>query len=315
MKTLLPILFLLMTPLCVTQVFAQPAPPQRQPAQVRLMPVIMKIVLKTVAEGKSAGMFLAEDGDDPEFQAVTGTTNEQFAEYYNFMMDLKSKMEPQMKQLMAAAEEADDDALEDIGNQMETIFDGIYDQVAAKLEEIVTPEQLQKMRQLDLQIESPMVEAGFPLINFEAYTALDLSDSQKKQLDKIREESLPEQQKYMAEMLQLMPKPGQRPKPEEMQSLQEKMTKKTEDGKKLLAKIRSRILVTLDKKQQDKLERLLVERPAYVTNRFKLSQPTKPVDAKKFDAWKSSWKPGDPLPEEFLQEEKRQRRGRFPSMR
>ncbi len=216
--------------------------------------------------------------------------------------------------MLAVADTDDPAEIEELTGQIETVLSTVYEQSTAKLLEVVTPQQLAKLRELDLQLGEQMAEMGFPVIKFDAYAALDLTPSQQEKLDKIRAESEVEQLQFMDEFTKMMPKPGQKPTPEEMKAMQEKMEKRGEESKKLIAKIKSRILVILDKKQQAKLEELLKNVPDYVKNKLKMQPPSKPVDEKKYEAWKDAWKPGDPIPEEFRAEEKSSRRA-FPSAR
>ncbi len=291
---------------------AQPTEAEMRKArgQAKMMPYMMPMLVKTLGEGRTTGMMFIEDGDDPEFQKLTDTTSEQFAEFYNFMMAYKDETKPKVVALLeSVADETDPARIAETGAEFEAIYDTIFADVETKLNEIVTPEQMMKLRQMEMQVMQPAVDAGVPFINYESYTGLDLSDAQKKQLDEIRQSFQKEQMDFFSEMAKLQPKPGQPPKPEELQKLRKRMEEIGESGKKLNARIRAKLLTILNKDQTAKLESLLTNIPEFVKKKHQArTQAPKPVDEKELDKWKESWKPGQPIPEKFRQEEISRRR-------
>lgn len=300
----------------VVQTFAQPsaADMKKMQGQAKIMPYMMSMLVKQLGQGKTSGSFFLEDGDDPEFQRLTGTTNEQFAEFYAFMMDYKDETKPKLTALLEeVADENEPDRIAEIAAGFDDAYDKIFADVTAKLNEIVTPEQMMKIRQVEIQMMQTTLDAGVPFVNYESYTGLDLSESQKKQLDEIRQAFQKEQRDFFAAMTELQLKPGQPPKPEELQKLRKRMEELGESGKKLNARIKAKLLTILNKEQVAKLESLLTNIPPFVKQKHMArTLPPPKVDEKEFDEWKESWKPGDPIPDRFKREEKARRRV-FPS--
>ncbi len=137
-------------------------------------------------------------------------TQEQYDEFGDFMATLKDEVKPLLNPIMDKVAETNDPAeLESLSGEIAAVLNGVLDRTQAKLEEIVTPEQLAKMRQFELQQLSGMASVGLPVINFDAYKGLGLSESQVKELENIRAESKKEQIDFMNEMFKQAPKrPG-----------------------------------------------------------------------------------------------------------
>ena len=153
-----------------------------------------------------------------------------------------------------------------------------------------------------------MASVGLPILNFDAYKGLDLSEAQAKELEKIRTESRKEQIEFFDVMFKQVPKGADRKDAKKMQEYGKKMERHAEEGKKLTARLKARIVLLLNKEQTAKLESLLANIPEFVKENQKKRGMPQTATVKPNDDWKKSWKPGDPLPEHVRQEKKMQRR-------
>ncbi len=204
--------------------------------------------------------------------------------------------------------------LSQIAAELSAVLSGTMDESVKKLQEMLTPEQIMRLRELDFQMVSPMAERGFPLINYDAYLALNLNERQQENLDKIRNDFLKEQRQYFEEFAKLFPAPGTKRTPEMFQELDKKLKSQAEGGKKLVARIRASLVTMLDKDQEKRLSELKTNIPDYVKEYLKKrGMAPKPVDEEAYSKWRDAWKPGQPIPPEFREREKARRKP-FPMM-
>lgn len=288
---------------------------QRQMANMKLMPFMFKHFPAMYGSGMTLGNYYVEYGDDPAFQELTGTTDEQYSTFSDSMLQMRENLRTVFDPILASAgAENDPVKLEALADEMSVKLTGALMQATTQLQEIVTPEQANRIRELNFQTTSRMVEMGFPLVNYDAYQALNLNAHQKEELEKIRKDFAEEQTAFFAEWTKMFPAPGQRPTQEQLEGLEKKLKDQAEEGKKLTARIQSKIVTILDKDQEKKLVALKTNIPAFVKERQKkMGMPSPKVDEKAYETWQDSWKPGQPIPPEFREREKSRRRP-FPMM-
>lgn len=273
------------------------------------MPHMFSMFVKAVGEGKALGSYFFEDGDDPEYQQLTGISQDQYEEFAIFMESQKDTVKPGLEQILfAVADTEDPEEIAGYVEDMNAIYDAIFTARQEKLAEIVTPEQLAKMRQLELQQSSLLAQIGVPIFNFDSYLGLGLSKEQEGRLENISSEMLKEQLDLMDDFIKnASVNPEDRKDPKRLQELAKKQGEIAEKGKQLISRIKARIIGILTKDQLERLEKLQADLPEFIKNKGKKFGVKAPQEIAN-DDWKKSWKPGDPIPEHVREREKAKRR-------
>lgn len=288
----------------------EPTPEQEKQwkLQRKLMPHTMRIAFFVISDGYAQASYYLEDGDNKEFQSITGTTDDQYEQFSDFMLEQTKRARPIFDKFRKQFEDTDDPKeLEKLGVELEDFMIGLNKESTKKMDEIITPEQLAKIRQLELQQFKGMAEVGFPIINYDAYKGLGLSDRQKEELHEIGDGFREEQLGHLERMLSTMNSPADRKDAKKMQELAKIGADNAKNGKALNARIKAKVLTILTDEQTRKLENLLANVPDFIQKR-RARMGVPPAQTVKNDDWKESWKPGDPLPEHIRQREKAKRR-------
>lgn len=289
---------------------------QRQAANMKLMPFIFPHIVTLQATGRTLGNMFVEYGDDPTFQEAAGTTDEQYYTFSDFMLQTREDMRPVFAPVLTRALETNDpDQLAEVAADFGAILMTIADGTLQKLNETISPEQVNRLRELEFQMMSPMVtQMGFPMINYDAYKALNLNEQQQEELEKIRLSFEREQKDFFAEWRNMFPAPGKKPTREDLQEMEKKLKAHSEGGKKLVARIQAKIVTILDRDQEKRLSELKTNIPEFVKEHLKKrGMAPKPVDEEAYQKWLESWKPGQKIPSEFREREKARRKP-FPMM-
>ena len=315
MKHLLPLVAVIVlwtsSPSLEAQSPQEPTPEQEKQwkLQRKLMPHTLRIAFFVISDGYAQSSYYLEDGDDKEFQRITGTTDAQYEKFGDFMLEQTKHARPIFDDFRKKFEETDDpNELEKLGVELEDFMIGLNKESTEKMDEIVTPEQLAKIRQLELQQFKGMAEVGFTIINYDAYKGLGLSDQQKEKLHEINDSFREEQIGHLEKMLATMNSPADRKDKKKMEELAKVGAENGKNGKALNAKIKAKVLTILTDEQTRKLEELLANVPDFIQKRRARMGIPPSQTAKVDDDWKKSWKPGDPLPEHIRQQEKAKRR-------
>jgi hypothetical protein len=216
-------------------------------------------------------------GENPEFREYTGITLEQISEIYLELWNIKEEFpsDELLDITVRAGMTEDTEELAEIAtefvsyhaNQRENIIEHNKSMLA-----IFSPEQIQKLWEVEFARFWDHDSAINP--NFRLYNALELTEEQKEQVQALRTEFW---EKH-AELL--------------------KMTNRSERNAKLdeLGKtIRSQLRATLTDTQRAKMDRLLTDKPAFLTAQATPPQEKK-IEEDEYD-WSKSWNPGDPIPE------------------
>ena len=179
-------------------------------------------------------------------------------------------------------------------------FSMAIDELDANVRETMTPVQLQKA--LEYELAAPSFFLGSLLgdeelsMNFAAYDALELTDEQKGEIDKIKDEINKDTESIFSELKDLaaefLPDPTKEPSEESQAKLMEKATAIREKAKALVKKSQEKVREKLTKEQREELDSLREEHAK------KIAKIKEELEKKaKDDSWKDAWKPGDPLPE------------------
>jgi len=209
----------------------------------------------------------------------------------------------------------------------------VHETALGKLQNVIqnnlTPDQLKKVREVQIAVmsDNPIVAPGM-------FEALDLTDAQRNQLDGIKKELEPEFKKNVDQMAQMQWKlqkkvqgevgkklesvtdPNERKKivEETVKKIQEsnpefrqEMAEIGESGKEIANKLKSRMSEVLTDEQKKRMTDLIDNPPDFIKRRRGMITNSSQTGGE----WRpgpDSWKPGDPIPAEYIEEQK----ARFP---
>ena len=214
------------------------------------------------------------------------------------------------------------------------IQDLIFKRMTNKVNDNLTPDQRRKIQEYNI---STMVYN--PIVSPSMFEALDLSDEQKEHLNEIQKEMKPEfeksiekwvnvqvkwQEKFRKaredeldeklkgvtdpdEMERIMQEPGttnHTRTPEELQELIEAVG----SGRAFADKLKFRMFDVLTDEQMERMAQLIDNPPDYIKKMQGRDIHTGDSPPGEWKPGPDSWKPGDPIPEEYREE----RRARFP---
>ena len=276
-----------------------------------------------------------------------GVTEEQNQKIQGVMRNPASFNDPEFKPIMdemnKLRDEAPggpfaDNASEETKRRFSEIQDKIQDlmfkKMANAVNENLTPDQMRKVHEFSL---STMTYS--PVVSPNMFEALDLSDSQKQQLDEIKNEMRPEFEKSMEQWVRVQfewQKKFQKARDDELDEKLKGVTDPDEferimreprttnpihtpeeqqefldaaaSGRAFTDKLKFRMFDVLTDEQMERMAQLIDNPPDYIR---KMQGRGIHSDDSPPGEWRpgpDSWKPGDPIPEEYREE----RRARFP---
>ena len=222
--------------------------------------------------------------------------------------------------------------------EMQSRMQGIMLQKIKKaVDENLTPEQIRKVKEFQISAMSEI-----PIASPSMFEALDLSADQKKQLDNIKKELEPDFEKQVEKMAnaqalfmskyfeELGDKLDGVTDPEEIKRISEEAAKKVRnadpDGKKIgeevqkdvkefANKLKFKMFDVLTDEQMERMADLIDNPPDFIKKGLARMRKEMGIDeAEESGEWKpgiNSWKPGDPIPKEYL-EQRKERKKSFP---
>ena len=229
-------------------------------------------------------------GENPEFREYTGITLEQVRNMRLAAWDLADFPSDELVDIFVRAATTEDaEELKALEKERNSLSQELFEKANETLLAELSPEQIQKLWELEWQMPSSSAFIGSEEITLGIgrYNAFDLSEEQKKRIEALKKE-------FLAAAPELDKLSGN----ERNQKLIE-----------LVKAMRVKLRETLTATQRAKLERLLTEKPKFLT------QPSPPPSEKEREVWvpgPDAWKPGDPLPPGALPP--RPPVGRFPRM-
>ncbi|GHT44198.1 hypothetical protein FACS189454_00960 [Planctomycetales bacterium] len=234
------------------------------------------LIAESEGNGAPAGLMFRY-GTDPDFRAVTGITAEQVGKFNLSMWDMQEYPTDEILDVMVQAGKTNDAAeLETLGQKYAGHIINQENFLWNELSKIVTPEQMLKLRELELQMP-PNATSGLTdfYVNFRAYEGLELTEEQKNQLKTLQEEYVKDQKELIKAM---------RSKKDQKEASEKLM--------KLSASVKGRIEMLLTAAQKAKRTRLLETRPKWLVSSVSSDQDKPKED----NSWMNSWKPGDGPP-------------------
>jgi hypothetical protein len=203
------------------------------------------------------------------------------------------------------------------------------DDMQQTIENTLTPEQLQKVRSLELEL---MNEMGLP--NPTMFEPLGLSDEQKKQMDEIKKEMEAEFDKLLDESMDLRQerfrqsakslaetfkdkKPASRDevmkahsegisKADKNEALRKRYAEHSKQGSDFANRLKLRLMNVLTDEQLDKMQKLQDTAPKFVKEILAgMKQERERAEKKgQYVPGPDSWHPGDGAPKRFKEERK-----------
>jgi hypothetical protein len=205
--------------------------------------------------------------------------------------------------------------IQDFAEQAEKSGALIMDAIVDALDNTLTPVQKQKI------MESQLANAGeMPIVSPGMFEILNLTDAQKKEMEKIKKEYEPEFEKVLDNFLEkssvLRRFVGQPIEDPELKKIRDEIQSQC---KKFSEKFRIRMFDVLTDEQWKRMLNLIDNPPEHAKIfRKKLKEISgereDDVKTEKPPVWQpgpNSWKPGDPIPEQYRQQ-RNERQGSFP---
>ena len=250
-------------------------------------------------------------------------------EYTQAMEALKATLLPGDPYLERATEEQKNAFRE----AESTLNSFLHAAMQKEIQEILTPEQMLQLRKLEMQL-MPALGVPFPAM----FDPLDLTDEQKKEMNKITEEMKTEYDKLIIEALvwdserissMYEPLRGKSfASQEEFQKACEEARKTWEAtvarsseaqhkkfvehmkrGIEFTTLLQTRLMNVLTDEQLDKMQTILDETPMFakkIIATIKIMQAAAKLSPT-YVPGPDSWRPGDPVPEQFKEERQRSR--------
>ncbi len=282
------------------------------------------------------GFSISEEQRDQMGQKMTETMQKAF------MNDPKFKtLQAQMQKLQDPAdpflENAPEEKQQEFAQLQEKITDIAIRRMNEAIEGEMTPEQKRKMKEFQISTMSEI-----PIVSPDMFEALDLSEQQRQQLNGIKKELEPEFERNMDDIMDvqfraldkaydILDKEGGEIK--SPQDFQEKLVAAhkrvqeenpefkdiekniVEKGRAFSEKLKYKMFDVLTDEQMERMGQLIDNPPDYVKKMLaKMKERRGASGGSGGDgAWQpglDSWKPGDPIPEEYKKQRKERR---FPS--
>jgi Spy/CpxP family protein refolding chaperone len=328
--------------------YAQPpnfAEMRKSPQVQQTMKTSMKTVMRSFWDGRGANLMAMGFLQDPEMRTALGVSDEQYQSIQNPMARIGEipefqKITEEMQTLRDPndpfMQNADEETQKKFAALQERMMAVVMNSQADVIENTLTPEQKQKLKEAQL---SNMGE--IPVIAPSMFEALNLTDAQKQQMEKIKKDLEPEFAKnldsfadnsmIMADkMFDEMEKQGgvnfanSEEAREKLLAIQKKLRadpeyKKIEDdmqsqGKAFATQFKTKMFDVLTDEQWARLQKLTDDPPEFAKLVLKKMKEQRGESEKRgAAAWQpgpDSWKPGDAIPEQYRQE--RNTRGNFP---
>ena len=312
----------------------------KTPGSQLAMKTSTKGFFRTFWNGRNADFATLNALFDPDVRTAWGISDEQNERAIDHIMKYQenpelNKLEEELARSGALDRENIDKATEKkIRDAAEKLSSWISNVAADAWDNVLTPEQKRKIHesQLASMAEMPIISPGM-------FDALDLTDTQKKQMAKIKKELEPEFEKTLDHFVngdvaltikawEERDKEGLEYSPELHQAIIKKLMAEDPETKKFYEetlsqskafaeKLKTRMFDVLTDEQWNRLQKLIDNPPehALVFRKVMKEQSGEAEEGEKSEKteWQpgpNSWKPGDAIPEEYRQE--RNTRRQFP---
>ena len=268
----------------------------------KIEPQMFRLMLNAYADGSGTLFEMNQFQRSDEYLSLIGVSKDDMNEIDLFMReDIQKGMSHRLDPLLMQAGETDDEAeLKKIGDEFASIFSEALDKAKDKFEKTLSPEQITNIRRAHIQLgvmETGLTEQ-FPVVDFQMYSILDLNDEQKQKIADIRAKYEKEQLAMVDKMMKQSYglRKAMEDNPDKMAEFTKNREKLLEEGKQLVARIKTEIESVLTKSQLADWKKILTDLPPYVIDHRKTHGLPLP-DGADDSSWKDSWKPGDPIPD------------------
>jgi Ni/Co efflux regulator RcnB len=327
--------------------YAQPQPNRAQMQNSPVMQQGMKNGLKAqfrmIWDGRGGNLMAFGMLRDPEFRAALDVSDEQHQRIEDAMGAIGTELQknPEYQKLIEEGEalrnpddplmlNADEETLKKISDLQQKLQSFGTNYMIDTMNNNLTAEQKQKLKELLLANMGEM-----PFVSPSMFDALDLSTAQKQQMEKIKKDFEPEFEKnlenfangtvmMLGKAFEESAKQGNEDK--SMDEIQKKLLedpeyKKINDeimsqGKAFATQFKTKMFDVLTDDQWVRLQKLIDNPPAHA-KAYAKQLKEQMGEAEKSGQWMpgpNSWKPGDPIPEQYRQQREerirtRQRQG------
>ena len=264
------------------------------PREMALNVSMMSIMLNAYSEGRfPIHLFEDIDASGGILTSLIGLSEAQRLHIKAVMEGIEKRFEQGFEDGTANIEELSPEEFAEFKSGIFEFFSQVIDEMDTTVRETLTPLQLQLLRECELA--NSLEEELFGAINFDAYEALDLSEEQREELKKIREEETAQSKEdleaFFSDAVMTM---------EMMEKSETRLTKVRERIREILTPEQRKRLEQLEEEIPKKLEALKAKRQNELQGEApKAEEPWKPGP--------DSWKPGEPIPEHLQAPEQNRR--------
>ncbi|MDR0328079.1 MAG: hypothetical protein LBI05_07285 [Planctomycetaceae bacterium] len=332
---------------------AQPTTTPPTAEQMRQSPMVqqtmkmgMKNALRSLWEGRGANVMVNSFVQTPETHTALGISAEQIQQLRSPMTNLRENPEFQkIMEEMQALQDPNDPLMQNADEETKDRFAKIQgrlsavamDSMSENVDKVLTAEQKQKIGEAQLAMMGEM-----PFVVPNMFEALHLTDAQKQQMEKIKQDIEPEFEKHLETFaengaivankligeMEKFRREGNITSVEDAQQRAQSITqklmkedpefKKAQDeiqsqGKAFATMFKTKMFDVLTDEQWERLQNLVDNPPELAKILLKKLKEQRGEAEKSGSSWMpgpDSWKPGDPLPEQYRQE--RNTRRNFP---
>ncbi len=330
---------------------AQDGPEMNTPVMQRVQRNAMKQNMRTFWDGNGTNLMAINLIQQDEFRQGIGVTNEQQQRLHLAMKSMGDNLpnDPEVKPIREEVdrlarsmpggpfgENVSDETRERFFGLQLQIQDIAVRRMGGVVQQNLTPEQLKKVNEFQIATmsENPIISPGM-------FEALDLSPDQRKQLETIKKEMEPEFEKNMDKLVDAQFRIKERIQgelddklagvtdPEQRKKISDEILKKAlavdpevqklekeilGSSREFATKLKTRMFDVLTDEQMDRMTDLIDNPPDYVKKLLDRARRERRERETVLGEWTpglDSWKPGDPIPEEYL-EQRKERKKNFP---
>lgn len=304
----------------------------------------MRTMLRAQWNGKNTRMSVQPLFENPEFRTALDLSEEQIQELdfmtnkngsMGHWYQTKALVDPELKERldeMAAIQKGDHhlenatkEQLDRYAELTEEITYYYFEESQNDLEKVLTPEQLRSVHEMEIAL---LPEMG--MINPGMFDALNLSEEQRQKMEEIKQTMekdfnalVEESVKVQNEIKDILYAFVKQENAKSHQDFQKAMRKASADevtaekiktirqshekkGREFITRLKTKMLDVLTDEQLDKMQKLIDNPPDYL-KKLLASLRAQREAGKKAGQWSpgpDSWRPGDPIPPEYIKERK-----------
>jgi Ni/Co efflux regulator RcnB len=299
-----------------------------------------KAIVRAYWDGRGTGLMAMEGLQDPDFRAALGVSDEQFQQIDEVRMRateilFRPKYQENLSAMRQAMQNPTDEAtMKKLADEQEELESSMLNTMSETMDKALPPDLKQKMNETQL-----VCMGEIPLISPSMFEALDLTDAQKQQMEKIKKDFEPEFERHLESMVNgrmllhnkmftEYDKQGVYENSDgdvikaKMQAARKTLEADPEYkrvsaemhtlGEAFATKFKTQMFDVLTDEQWKRLQKLIDDPPEHAKNILAKMKKRRGESEKSgaYTPGPNSWQPGQPIPEEYRQQ--RNMGGRFP---